>query len=108
MASTNAAVIGLESRRAKAAPRRNPATLMDAVYSAGSLLLRPDDRPAKAVAVMLSALGFFVIDEIAPDGTVTRLRPGGYKTASPANAWRVVKADLGAGAEGVPDAAAAG
>jgi hypothetical protein len=107
MQASNAAVIGLESRRAKAAPRQNPATLMDAVFSAGSLLLRPDDRPAKAVAVMLSALGFFVIDEIGPDGAVTRLRPGGYKTASPANAWRVIKADLGAGAEGVPDAAPA-
>lgn len=104
MVQDSTAVIGLEARRARAAPRQNPAQLMERVYSAGSLVLRADDRPAKGVAAMLAALGLVVVDELRPDGSVERLGPGRFRGASPASPWRVLKADLGAGREGLPDA----
>jgi hypothetical protein len=77
---------------------------MEAVYAAGTLDLRPDDRPARTVAAVLASLGFVQIEEIAPDGTSRRLGRGERSAAGPLP-WRVVKADLGLGS-GIADAGA--
>lgn len=89
-------VIGLESRRARNAPPREPKSLLETVYSAGSLLVRADDRPARMVAATLARFGFLVVDEICPDGEVRRLEPGVAGMAARGHPWRVSKPDLGA------------
>lgn len=99
-ATASATVIGFEARRARGAPRRDPTRLLDAVHSAGSLLLRPDDRPAKAVAAILAALGFLAVEEIAPDGAVRRLHAGQFRSASPRCPWRVRPAEWDAAEAG--------
>jgi len=91
--SASASVISFEARRAQAAPRRDPTRLLDAVDAAGPLLVRADDRPAKAVAIILSGFGFLTIEEIEPDGRVRRLAPGQLRTASPRNPWRLSRAE---------------
>ncbi|HVL73222.1 MAG TPA: hypothetical protein VM434_15245 [Beijerinckiaceae bacterium] len=91
-----ASIISFENRKAAASPRRDPKGLMEAVYAAGSLTVRGDDRPTKAVAAMLGALGFFVVEEIRADGSTRRLGPGDARGAA-ANPWRVSKADFAGG-----------
>lgn len=102
--STATAVIGLENRRARRAPSREPKSLLEHVYAEGSLLVRADDRPARMVAAMLGRLGFLVLDEIGPEGSVRRLAPREMSLAAGTNPWRASKADLqGLGEAGVPD-----
>ena len=86
-------VIGFDQGRARVAPRREPHSLMEAVFSEGSVLLRADDRPARIVAAMLGRLGFFIIEEIRPDGAC-RLAAGALRLVSGVHPWRVSKADL--------------
>jgi hypothetical protein len=92
-ATASATVIGFEARRAQGAPWRDPTRLLDAVHSADFILLRADDRPAKAVAAILAGLGFLLVEEIAPDGAARRLHPGQFRSASPRCPWRVRPAD---------------
>jgi hypothetical protein len=63
-------------KRAATAPKRHPKSLMEAVYSAGSLAVGADETALKAAAMMLQALGFLVVDEILADGSARRLGRG--------------------------------
>src|SRR5918994_3339776 len=93
----------MESKRASAAnvirfpgprsacPRRDQRSLMDAVYTAGSLPIAADDRATKAMATRLTIFGFVVIDEVQADGMGRRLRPSEAFHASTALPWRVSK-----------------
>jgi hypothetical protein len=65
--------------------------LMEAVYAAGSLPIRAEDREAKAMAARLQLYGFVAIEEIQPDGSARALRPSQAVNASPARPWRVSK-----------------
>jgi hypothetical protein len=101
--NTAAAVIGFENRRAQKAPLREPKSLLERVYTEGSLLVRADDRSARTVAAMLGRLGFLILDEIGPEGDVRRLTPAETSLGSK-NPWRVSKPDLSRlGQDGVPD-----
>ena len=103
MPSQNTAIIGFDNRRAQKAPLREPKRLLERVYTEGSLLVRADDRPARIVAAMLGRLGFLILDEIGPEGAVTRLTSAEMRLASP-HPWRVSKPDLSQlGQDGVPD-----
>jgi hypothetical protein len=73
--------------------------LMEAVYAAGSLPIRADDRDAKAMAARLQLYGFVAIEEIQPDGSARTLRPSQAVNASPARPWRVSKPATDSGAK---------
>ena len=96
-------VVSFKSRKA-AVPQRPPKSLLEAVYSAGSLAVAPDDQATKMAAALLGALGFFVIEEVQPDGTARPIGRGEARFASPSHPWRLLKPAVG-GTAGVPDAA---
>jgi len=83
----------------------HPKSLMERIYSAGSLALRADDRATKAAALMLQALGFLVIEEILADGTPRLLRRGEARQAMD-RPWRLSKPAF-SGTTGIPDAGGA-
>jgi hypothetical protein len=72
-------------------PSLDQRSLMDAVYSAGSLPIAADDRATKVLATRLTIFGFVVIDEVQADGTTRRLRPSEAIHASTVHPWRVSK-----------------
>jgi hypothetical protein len=84
-------VIRFPGARSSANPRHDQKSLMDAVYSAGSLTIRADDRVMKAMATRLTIFGFVVIDEVQVDGMGRRLRPSEAFHGSTALPWRVSK-----------------
>ena len=84
-------VIRFPGARSSANPRRDQKSLMEAVYSAGSLTIGADDRVTKAMATRLTIFGFVVIDEVEANGTARRLRPSEAFHASTALPWRVSK-----------------
>ena len=84
-------VIRFPGARSSANPRRDQKSLMDSVYSAGSLMIGADDRVTKAMATRLTIFGFVVIDEVQADGMRRRLRPSEAFHASTALPWRVSK-----------------
>jgi hypothetical protein len=84
-------VIRFPGARSSANPRRDQRSLMDAVYSAGSLTIGADDRATKAMATRLTIFGFVIIDELQSDGMARRLRPSEAFHASTALPWRVSK-----------------
>ena len=84
-------VIRFPGSRFSASPRRDQRSLMDAVYSAGSLPIAAGDRSTKVMATRLTIFGFVVIDEIQADGTARRLRPSEAYRASTSHPWRVSK-----------------
>src|SRR3954462_2008418 len=84
-------VVRFRSARSPASSLRDQKGLMDAVYCAGSLPLRADDRPAKVMASRLQVFGFVSIQEIQPDGTARALRPSESIHASLERPWRVSK-----------------
>ena len=88
--------------RAAAAPKRHPKSLMEAVYSAGSLAVGADETALKAAAAMLQALGFLDVDEILADGTTRRLSRGRIRGALD-RPWRLSKPAFN-GETGLPDA----
>jgi hypothetical protein len=77
-------------KRVAPAPKRHPKSLMEAVYSAGSLAIGADETAIKTAAVMLHALGFLVVDEILADGTARRLSRGQARQALH-RPWRLSK-----------------
>ena len=79
-----------------------PKTILERIYTAGSLALPADDVATKLASLMLQALGFIVIDEILADGTPRRLERGQARAAMD-RPWRLAKAGF-AGEIGVPDA----
>ena len=88
--------------RATGGPGRHPKGLVEAVYAAGSLTLRADDRATKTAAVMLQALGFLVIHQLLADGTPRPLKRGEARHTMD-RPWRLSKPPF-AGETGVPDA----
>lgn len=88
------------SHRSQAHDQRS---LMDAVYSAGSLPVAADDRITKMMATRLNIFGFIVIDEVQADGTVRRLRPSEAVQASTERPWRVSKPSSRYALGDVPD-----
>ena len=84
-------VVRFPGPRARPFSGRDQRSLMDAVYSAGSLPVAAEDRATKAMATRLTIFGFVVIDEIQRDGTARRLRPSEAVHASTAHPWRVSK-----------------
>ena len=84
-------VIRFPGPRSRPFSRRDQRSLMDAVYTAGSLPIAAEDRDTKVMATRLTIFGFVVIDEIQRDGTARRLRPSEAVHASTAHPWRVSK-----------------
>ena len=91
LSSTSDNVVCFRGARSPASALRDQKGLMDAVYYAGSLRLRADDRPAKVMASRLQVFGFVAIVEIQPDGTARPLRPSESIHASLERPWRVSK-----------------
>jgi hypothetical protein len=101
-------VIRFKRGRPRAGTRREPRHLMEAVYAAGSVAVAADDLPTKLAAALLETLGFFVLDEIQPDGTARRLGAGETRPAlARERPWRISKPAFGGGAAGIPDAVGA-
>jgi hypothetical protein len=92
-------------RRAAAIPQRHPKTLMEAVYSAGSLAIAAEETALKSAAAMLHALGFLEVEEILADGTARRL-PRGRTRGALDRPWRLSKPAV-SGESGLPDAGGA-
>jgi hypothetical protein len=84
-------IVPFRSARRASSPRRDQKGLMEAVYTAGSLPIQPDDRESKVMAARLQVFGFVNVDEIQPDGTTRRLRPSEAIEASTSRPWRVSK-----------------
>ena len=82
-------VIRFPGPRSEPSPRRDQKSLMDAVYTAGSLPIAAEDRDTKAMATRLTIFGFVVLEEVQADGTVRRLRPSEAIHASAERPWRV-------------------
>jgi hypothetical protein len=82
---------------------RDQRSLMDAVYSAGSLPVAAEDRITKMMATRLTIFGFVVIDEVQADGTARRLRPSEAVNASTERPWRISKPSSRYAVGGVPD-----
>lgn len=93
-------VIALK-RRAPSIGETAPRTILERIYTAGSLALPADDTATKMAALMLQAFGFIVIDEILADGTPRRLAKGKARSAMD-RPWRLAKAAF-SGEIGVPD-----
>jgi hypothetical protein len=89
------------TRRGAATTKQPPKTILERIYSAGSLSLPADDLATKMASLMLQALGFIVIDEILADGTPRRLERGKARSAMD-RPWRLAKAGF-TGEVGVPD-----
>jgi len=89
-------------RRHSSGSAHPPKTILERIYTAGSLALPADDVATKMASLMLQALGFIVIDEILADGTPRRLERGRARAAMD-RPWRLAKAGFG-GEIGVPDA----
>ncbi len=83
-----------QPRGGERADQRN---LMDLVYATGSFLLAAEDRDTKLVASRLQVYGFLVIEEVAADGTLRRLRPSEAIRAQLHRPWRLSKASFGTG-----------
>ena len=84
-------VVRFRSALSPASSLRDQKSLMDAVYTAGSLPLRADDRSAKVMASRLQVFGFVAVEEIQADGTTRALRPSESIYASLDHPWRVSK-----------------
>ncbi|MGO4574270.1 hypothetical protein [Microvirga sp. 2TAF3] len=91
--------------RTASAVQSHPKSLLERIYTAGSLALPADDVATKTAAVMLQALGFVVIEEILADGTPRRLVRGQARQAMD-RPWRLLKPAF-SGEIGVPDGEAA-
>jgi hypothetical protein len=91
--STSVASNVVPFRKAKPSGTSRPdqKSLMDAVYTAGSLPIPAADRDTKVVASRLQVFGFVVLDEIQGDGTARRLRPSEAILANTGRPWRISK-----------------
>lgn len=80
-----------------ASRRVDQRALMDAVYATGTLAVAAGDRDTKLIAARLQVYGFLVIEEIAEEGQLRRLRPSEAIRAKAERPWRVSKASYGRG-----------
>lgn len=77
-----------------AARHHDQRSFMDAVYAVGTLPVAAEDRETKLMASRLQVYGFVVVDEVASDGTLRRLRPSEAIRVGRDRPWRVSKASL--------------
>ena len=91
MLSAQINVVPFRNARRMGSTRRDQKGLMEAVYTAGSLPIQPDDRETKVMAARLQVFGFVNVDEIQSDGTARRLRPSESIAAATDRPWRVSK-----------------
>ena len=75
--------------------RADQRSLMDLVYATGAFILGADDRETKLIASRLQVYGFLLIEEIAADGTLRRLRPSEAIRAREDRPWRLTKSSYG-------------
>jgi hypothetical protein len=97
-------VVPFRGARRTASPRRDQKSLMEAVYTAGSLPVQADDGETKLMASRLQIFGFVVIEQIEADGTLRRLKPSEAVEAKLARPWRISKPSIAGLAAGRPDA----
>lgn len=102
----SAAIVRFPGARRGACAFRDQKTLMDAVYSAGSIPVGAEDISTKRMAARLQVLGFFDVSEISGDGSLRRLRPSESMRADDARPWRIAKPDFGTVTPSVPGEAA--
>ncbi len=98
----SAAIVRFPGARHGACAFRDQKSLMDAVYSAGSIPVGADDVSTKRMAARLQVLGFFDVSEISGDGSLRRLRPSESMRAEDSRPWRIAKPDFGLAAFGAP------
>ena len=97
-------VVRFPGPRASARLRgRDQRSLMDAVYSAGSLPVAAEDRATKVMATRLTIFGFVVIDEIQARRHGPPPAPSEAVQASTAQPWRVSKPSSRYAVGDVPD-----
>ena len=90
-ANVSSNVVPFRRPKLFSAPRPDQKSLMDAVYSAGSLPIPAADEDTKVLASRLQVFGFINIDEVQADGTARRLRPSEAILAHTARPWRISK-----------------
>lgn len=100
MIDTATNVVAFKPRTASLA-QSHPKSLLERIYTAGSLALPAGDTATKTAAVMLQALGFVVIEEVLADGTLRRLVRGQARKAMD-RPWRLSKPAY-SGEVGIPD-----
>jgi len=103
MLNQNTNVVAFKPRAMAA--QHHQKSLMERIYTAGSLAVRADDVATKTAAVMLQALGFLLIEEILADGTPRPIKRGEARKAMD-RPWRLLKPAF-SGEAGVPDAVGA-
>lgn len=87
----SANVVRFRSGQAAGSSRQDQKCFMDAVYAAGTLPVAADDEATKRMAVRLTIFGFVMIDEVAEDGTIRRLKPSEAFHSEGSNVWLVSK-----------------
>ena len=90
-APRTATIVRFPGGRGGASAFRDQKSLMDAVYSAGSIPVSASDRATKRMAARLQVLGFFEISEVSGDGTLRALRPSETILAEDVRPWRIAK-----------------
>ncbi|WP_188518330.1 hypothetical protein [Alsobacter metallidurans] len=90
----------LRRRRGLSASGTHPRHIMDAVYTAGTIAISPDETLARIVVRQLHRMGLLLAEEIQPDGTLRPL-PGGHVNSG--RPWRVSRPAID-GEAGRPDA----
>jgi hypothetical protein len=103
--SSTVNVVPFRGARRTASRRRDQKSLMEAVYTAGSLPVQADDCETKVMASRLQIFGFVVIEQIEADGSLRRLKPSEAVEAQLARPWRISKPSIAGLAAGIPDAA---
>jgi len=89
-------VVRFPGRRSGGSSQQDQKSLMDTVYTSGSICVAADDFETKALASRLQIFGFITIDEVQADGTVRRLRASEAARAA-ACPWRVSRPSLSYG-----------
>lgn len=64
-------------------------SLLDTIYTSGSMVVAADDRETKAMAARLQVFGFLNISEVSMDGSVRLLRPSETVGLSTVRPWRL-------------------
>src|SRR4051794_27057655 len=78
----------LRRRRGRGASGTHPRHIMEAVYTAGSISVSPDETLARIVVSQLHRMGLLSADEILPDGTLRRISSQTMPSAK-SRPWRV-------------------
>jgi hypothetical protein len=89
-------VVRFPGPRSGSSSRRDQKSLMDTIYTMGSLCVPADDRDTKAMAARLQVFGFLVIEEVQADGSTRALRASETMHAATERPWLLSKPSLGA------------